>query len=218
MKISSLATLTALILASSSHAALTSISLTAGASSTSLDSNLIIGKTLDDAFAYNPATVPTPAPVQGDANGFSTGFHGGDTTNHFLQYSFAPITTGGASSTFVLDLWGRNASGNAIQEARDNNYTVALYNGDFVTAILSLANQSVTDAPANGNNPSLYFQRTSFTGIADGTTFDRLEIRAANTQYFTVAEVRAAIDTVPEPSAALLGGFGLLALLRRRRG
>ena len=36
--------------------------------------------------------------------------------------------------------------------------------------------------------------------------------------YFTSGSLNAVIVAVPEPRAALLGGLGLLALLRRRRG
>ena len=35
--------------------------------------------------------------------------------------------------------------------------------------------------------------------------------------YFTAGSLNAVIVAVPEPRAALLGGLGLLALLRRRR-
>jgi hypothetical protein len=50
--------------------------------------------------------------------------------------------------------------------------------------------------------------------LGTAVTFDRIQV-SSSTDYFTVMEVRAA--AIPEPSAALLGGLGMIALLRRRR-
>lgn len=51
-------------------------------------------------------------------------------------------------------------------------------------------------------------------GVAPGTTF-RVEFTRSTTSGPRFAEIDAAL--IPEPSAALLGGLGLLLLLRRRR-
>ncbi len=66
----------------------------------------------------------------------------------------------------------------------------------------------------------------TFTGIIDGNTIatDTFTWDASNDMkiIFTGIETGSTMDnivvsTIPEPSAALLGGLGLLALLRRRR-
>ena len=49
---------------------------------------------------------------------------------------------------------------------------------------------------------------------------DRIRIMGNNAQTFdnlVIGTTMADVDAIPEPSAALLGGLGMLALLRRRR-
>lgn len=189
-----------------SHGALASVNLTAAGSSNALSAAYLIGNTLADTFAYNPNNPTATSPARGDGSSIP-GFHGDSTTNHFLQYTFAPIATGSGQTTqFVVDLWGRSTIVN-----RDDNYTITLYNGDFSTIVGSTS--ALTSIPTA--NPQ--YQRTVFN-LDPGMTFDRFEIHATNTQYFTIAETRAAFETVPEPSAAFLAGVGALMLWRRRRG
>jgi len=67
----------------------------------------------------------------------------------------------------------------------------------------------------------------SLTTVAASQAFDlsgissaqyiALEIMTAHTTNGRVGFDEAAITAIPEPSAALLGGLGFLALLRRRR-
>lgn len=195
------------------QAALISTTLTGAGSSTPYNGDQAyygIGRTLDDAFAYNPNNPMATSPAQGDANGV-VGFHGDDMGAHYLQYTFAAVTaSGGNTVDFVVDLWGRNAS---TLNARDDNFTVSLYNGSFTTAIATSATVSIPDVA----NPYL---RVSFD-LANGVTFDRLSINAANTPYFTIAETRAAqVAAVPEPSFYGLTGAALFAgaaIVRRRR-
>jgi MYXO-CTERM domain-containing protein len=66
----------------------------------------------------------------------------------------------------------------------------------------------------------------TFTGIVDGNTVatdtftwdasDDMKIVIAGAVDGTLVD-NIQVSTIPEPSAALLGGLGLLALLRRRR-
>jgi MYXO-CTERM domain-containing protein len=49
------------------------------------------------------------------------------------------------------------------------------------------------------------------------TLFLRFESNATLNEYAAVDDITLTVSPIPEPSAALLGGLGLLALLRRRR-
>lgn len=62
---------------------------------------------------------------------------------------------------------------------------------------------------------------TDFNVIADQSGFDTLSFQILRTGTFydeiRIGATAASVGVIPEPSAALLGGLGLLALLRRRR-
>lgn len=67
---------------------------------------------------------------------------------------------------------------------------------------------------------------TTFVNTASGTqTFSASDVTAISGHWFTLAQTvgdgirmdALSFDIIPEPSTALLGGLGLLALLRRRR-
>ena len=198
--------------ASTSHAA-TVLGLTLdGANSDGGAFGTSAGDTLTDGFAYNPNTPIVPLPNQGSGSSVTGGFHADKTTgNHMLSYTLTggALTTTIATATLYFDFYGRAANLN-----RDNNYTVTLYNGGYVTSIAQLTGQGVPDAAP-------YFNRSTFS-LGTGVTFDRIQLTAPAgavdaDQYFTVMEVRAATDIIPEPSAALLGGLSMLGLLRRRR-
>ena len=92
---------------------------------------------------------------------------------------------------------------------------------DLATATAAMAfggTLSVTNigaALANGDTFNLFdwgttasgtFSTVSLPGLTDGLTWDQSQLYTNGT-----------ITVVPEPSAALLGGLGMLALLRRRR-
>jgi hypothetical protein len=191
-----------------SQAALVEVSLTADSSSAALSGHPI-GQTLDDTFTYN-ANDPesTTADVAATGNTYP-GFTGANVaTTQYLQYTFTAITTTALQNEFHVDVWGRDTVNTAGVAGRDDNFTIALYNGDYVTAVLTSPLSSVDGSP--------YHERISFTGITSGTTFDRFEISADNKPYFSLAEVRAAYTAVPEPSSTALLGLGGLALILRR--
>lgn len=59
---------------------------------------------------------------------------------------------------------------------------------------------------------SIDFGSTAY--LSEATAYD---FENGKKGYFTSGSLKAVIVAVPEPSTALLGGLGLLALLRRRR-
>lgn len=62
---------------------------------------------------------------------------------------------------------------------------------------------------------SLVAQRNDSSIMA--TSFDQIGMAASNTTLWNMDNVIVETLVIPEPSAALLGGLGLLVLLRRRR-
>lgn len=191
--------LTIIHLTNASAATVVGLGLTLDAANTTAGSfSTNAADTLTDTFAYDPTNPTAALPNRGTWLSVAGGWHtdvGGGTLSFTL--------TGGAimADTVYLDLYGRVSNFD-----RDNNYTVTLFNGDYSTQVAQLTGQGVPDiAP--------YFNRSTFN-LGTAVTFDRIQV-SSSTNYFTVMEVRAA--AIPEPSAALLGGLGMIALLRRRR-
>lgn len=208
--------LAALLAAAADLNAATVIALTAdtGNSTAGAFGGLVTGTVNQTTFAYDPLTLGTPLPDQ-VFDGNNDGYHGNLTTGtHTLSYTLTdgPYTITIENPVIVFDFFGRRGEAGAV--GRDDNYTVTLYNGDYSTMISQIAGQGVSGST---NDPN--YNRTSFN-LPEGVTFDRVQITTPagtsdSQRYFTVMEVRLA--AIPEPSAALLGGLGLLALLRRRR-
>jgi hypothetical protein len=185
------------------------VPLTAGASSQTHEPPWNISETLNDPFAYDPANPVAAAPEQaqrGPAAGWHVpGFHGQElVAEHFLRYSFAPVTTPAGGGTFAVDLWGRSTP--SIIWGRDDNYVVVLYNGGFAPEFVVASSPLSSIAPV-----APYHQRTSFA-LAGGIVFDRFEVYAANTLSFTIMETRAAwsADTaaLTYEQFALIHGLG----------
>jgi len=154
--------------------------------------------TLNDPFAYNPASPTSPLPQQSYyvAN---RGFHGNTPGPVTVAYTF-----GGIYSGFFFDLYGRTLDDGAGVQFRDNGLTLKLYNGDWVTPVF-------TSAPFDIPDSAPYFFR--FDTPTGNISADRVSITGP--AYFTLMEIRAA---VPEPSTALLAVVGGAFMLRRRRG
>ena len=85
---------------------------------------------------------------------------------------------------------------------------------------LSLSAGGVAAASGLNRNSSLDMYFFDVTGLVSGDTIQILGAKAADSSGFGYNAVTiggVTFDSVPEPSSALLGGLGLLAMLRRRR-
>lgn len=120
-------------------------------------------------------------------------------------------TSGGSSSSLI-----RGGSGsNAVSV----NLANTLFNINLSGANIADGNQWRLFDAANldevyGTGFSITSNLGDFTEISDVWT----RTDGSNTWTFTEATGVLGLTVVPEPGAALLGGLGLLALLRRRRG
>ncbi|MCB1130714.1 MAG: autotransporter-associated beta strand repeat-containing protein [Verrucomicrobiae bacterium] len=125
----------------------------------------------------------------------------------------------GASSVYTYELFGggvsadlANISGNLSLDTGasldlvqlgsytvGNKFTLFAYQTGNLTGTFNGLNDGATFADAGGNWQINYFDNSAGLNGGTGTSF-------------------VTITAVPEPGAALLGGLGLLALFRRRRG
>ncbi len=124
-------------------------------------------------------------------------------------------TTGGD-----VDLNSANPeAGEDYQLVRDTDITTIVFRVDYVAS--GADNITVWLNPDFGlseNDQSLALT-TTFTANA---TFNNIRLRHGNTNSWdfrdiSVSDSPTSIGFIPEPSAALMGGLGLLALFRRRR-
>ena len=148
--------------------AATLISLTADAanSSSSGFSGSVAG-TLSDGFSYDPLSPTAALPDQAySSNG--DGFHAslGEGVQAILSYTLTSgiHTTTVTDPTIVVDLFGRDSFGD-----RDDDVDVILFNGDYVTQVATVTGVSISDT-------SPYYARATFSGLAVGTSFDRIRI------------------------------------------
>jgi hypothetical protein len=97
--------------------------------------------------------------------------------------------------------------------------TITFVDGDLFTYVISNAAGTGSAFDGSGNSVVKFYVNNAleqtFTGLTFGANDGFINLEAAgnvNGFYDNLS-----IQTIPEPSAALLGGIGLLALLRRRR-
>jgi hypothetical protein len=137
--------------------------------------------------------------VSGDPGGFSLGVAG--VANNAAYVTFATETTG--RTDVVLTYGTRSTRANTDHTwsystdgvTFTNVTTVTSANAAFATQTIDMSAISAVE-----NQAVVYFRLTfsNFTLTSQATYIDNVQI-------------------IPEPGAALLGGLGLLALLRRRR-
>ena len=128
----------------------------------------------------------------------------------YVQVTFSATPVGAVDSgwqTFFVDgdssIGGGNNSGQNIG-------TVALGSIPLVVVIDMTA--------VNGSTGALGWGAAGAgSDIVTSLRFDMFENTGNNGRTFTISSVVLGNAVVPEPSSALLGGIGFLALLRRRR-
>lgn len=135
----------------------------------------------------------------------------------FLRFEVtggAAVSSGHAS---VLDgSWHMAA---AIIEAGDTINTIQFYlDGDLVT---TTGNNAATTINTSGTGPGGALTPNEFFIGSSGNTTGHFTGSIDDVRIYNTALSKSELDTIfnaiPEPTAALLGGLGLLTLLRRRR-
>lgn len=153
----------------------------------------------------------------GNANVFTTndpgvGFAG---TPNFAA-GVDPTSSGGRVSSGTIDISGFSSG------------TIYLLAGAFSSTLpvnLSMTGTGQTTLTADNGTLSTAGNRNMYVfaydfdntgGLYDEISYSILNVSASNTSN-RARFMGVVVDAIPEPSAALLGGLGLLALLRRRR-
>jgi len=175
------------------------------------------GNVLNDTFAYDPDAPTSVNPDQTFGSGRS--YHGVEPNGAdiYLSYTFSQQIVDSTSSSIHYDIWGRLES--SAYTGRDSDFDIVLYNGDYSTEIARIDGLDLVYADGS-------YLRATFTGLTAGTTFDRMQVIAHDSQSaspennFTLQELRMAtegVTSIPEPSALALLTLGASCLLWRRR-
>ena len=157
--------------------------------------------------------------------------NGSATTNGWLGYFVQNASSGGTGSLqeralvnatpFTSTSGGGSASLQTLPVAT-SALTSAVYNFSFTLERNALNGLIITTSLVRTSD-SLEFAGASFTDTtvnAGAFTFNRVGFQGTtdlNADRIQLNNVDVTFSAVPEPSAALLGGLGVLALLRRRR-
>ncbi len=155
----------------------------------------------------------------------------GATLNLWI-FEWNPTTDGNDDTNWLL---GGGTSdpltGTGMNSLFEGSFSIGeltLNGGTYITFDLSDAPLTLTENTSYGfllgfEDPAesqQYFQLGESGGVGDtGPYLDGMEIRSSNAEntVYTPRDVGFYVSTIPEPSAALLGAFGMLGLLRRRR-
>lgn len=208
----------------------------------SLNANaaLIIPTTVTASSQITAAPRVATSTINGNGlsgTGISTDTHGSNSDHMWLtagsvtasgfgngSTDYNPIITfnlGAATNVGTVRIWNFNETGFTKHGVKMVTITGS---NDGLNFTQTMTPVTFAQAGGTGSEPAQeYF--SSFTNVThirftintnwDGDNFDTDTFAGSGEQFAGLSEVR--FDTVPEPSAALLGGLGMLALLRRRR-
>lgn len=133
-------------------------------------------------------------------------------TYRYAQVTFSAVTVGAVSAgwqTFFddgdSDIGAPSNSGHGIGT------------GTVGTVPFSVVIDMVALTGASGGSTGATGWGDTGTDIVTALRFDMFENTTNNGKTFTISEVKLGSALIPEPSSALLGGLGVLCLLRRRR-
>lgn len=161
---------------------------------------------LNRDFATDANAANQPLEIQFDVAGTVPGYYP-------FNQSWLGFGLGAAQGTF----FGSQPVGKQINLLNLTSTTYKLVFSDLAgtgSAFNGITNGAKVDYYING-----IFQSTSTTTLSSGyITFDTDPWDADNSGNHATAYIdNLSVSLIPEPSAALLGGLGLLCLLRRRR-
>lgn len=128
----------------------------------------------------------------------------------YAQVTFSATPVGAVDSAWQTFFADGDSSIGGANNSSQNIGTVALGTIPLVVVIDMTAINGTTGPLGWGAAGALSDTVTSLR-------FDMFENVGNNGRQFTISSVVLGNAVVPEPSSALLGGLGLLALLRRRR-
>jgi hypothetical protein len=100
-----------------------------------------------------------------------------------------------------------------LADALDVTGTVTIFSGFGVDDLAGLVWGSVADGTYTLINGTL--DAGVFANLANNSLATAYDIGGGRSAYFQEGSLQLVV--IPEPRAALLGGLGMLALLRRRR-
>jgi hypothetical protein len=142
----------------------------------------------------------------------------GDTTLEVdFQYGQPDDDPGGRQLGVTVAIYGYDGIGTFVAANDTNLYTASQTVGSGVTLLDFESFQFGTTTTAD---QALVAAQAALDITGAGSQMLYLSFnnyRPANTQSWSVID-NVSITAIPEPSAALLGGLGMLVMLRRRRG
>lgn len=156
---------------------------------------------------------------------FTTGMLGAETT--LASIGLEGRQTGQGTSVLTLELWSNPANSsatldiaNAVLLSTSTNSTALTANtvSDYLFSGVTLANNTTYSVHVVGTTPGFGLVGTTTTDLVpDSRNFQNGAFVFGGTAPNGLDASFRVVTAVPEPASALLGSFGILALLRRRR-